>query len=183
MGVLRAVSEADEGGRAATGTSPARTLQRAALVCPGGLPVADDAQRPAALARGATAGPALAARGLFCNDGGRFARVAEIGGAARQRAHGGDLGQPHPAIHAGERRPWRLRRGQETKREQGACGGGHAGTSAGSEGDGGQRTGSRPGGRPGPGGAGRHGPERGVGVCGFKATPESSRQRMRRIAE
>jgi hypothetical protein len=33
------------------------------------------------LAGRATAGPALAASGLFCNDGARFARVAEIGGA------------------------------------------------------------------------------------------------------
>ena len=42
-----------------------RDLQRPALVHPSGLSVADDAQRPAALARSAAADPALAARGLL----------------------------------------------------------------------------------------------------------------------
>ena len=44
MGVVRSVSDADAGRRAATSALTARTLQRAALVCTRRLSVADDAQ-------------------------------------------------------------------------------------------------------------------------------------------
>lgn len=65
MGVLRAVSDADAGRRVAAGVSAARTVQWAALISAGGLSVADDAQRPAVLARGPTTNTPLGAGGLL----------------------------------------------------------------------------------------------------------------------
>lgn len=52
--------------------------------------------------RRAATNPALAAGGLLCNDGRRFTGIAAAGRATRQRPDGGDRGQSHVAIHAGE---------------------------------------------------------------------------------
>ena len=65
MGVLCAVSDADAGRRAAAEVSAARAVQWTALVGAGGLSVADDPQRPAALARGPTTNKPLGTGGLL----------------------------------------------------------------------------------------------------------------------
>src|SRR5690348_1287564 len=103
MGVLRSILDVDERRGTAAEVPSARTFQWPALVCAGGLSVANAAQRPAALGGSATTNPALAARRLLRGDGGRLALAAAFGSGAGGRAQRRHPGQPHAPIDSRER--------------------------------------------------------------------------------
>ena len=122
-----AVPDADGCECAAAPARPARGVQRAGLACAGRCAVAAAAARPAALADGVPAVPALGRGGLLRGDGQRHALD-----------HPGQRRPPGPAqrsrsgrTHAAEQlRKWctrGLRRLQEAARQQGAHGCRHAG--------------------------------------------------------
>src|SRR5262249_23237363 len=83
VGVRGALPDPDEGGRAPAGLPPARGVRRPALDRARGGGVADDAQRPAAVARRLPADPALAEGGRLRGD-----RPRPAPPAARDRGAG-----------------------------------------------------------------------------------------------
>src|SRR5215210_5653140 len=76
VGLRRPLPDPDGRGRPATPLPAARGLQRAALAGADRLPVALPAPRPAALAGGLPAGPAVAGRRVLRGDGRRPAGAA-----------------------------------------------------------------------------------------------------------
>ena len=179
MGVLRALSHADERSCSPACIGGASPLQGGALHGSRRVPLAHAAQRPASVVHGASADPALDQGGLLCSDGSRSAQVAAVAGRPAGAAFGGDSGRAHPALHARKRKPRRRRWRQAHKGFQGACGGRYSGPSVRFASDRRQRARARAGRRFGqrrPGGDGR---ERSRGLCRFPATPGKTPQTKR----
>jgi hypothetical protein len=97
MGLRGPLPDAAGRGRPATPVRVARGLQRLALAGPDWVAVALPAQRPAALAGGLPADPALAGRRVPRDHGRRLAGAAAGGGGARSATDGGDCGRTDPA--------------------------------------------------------------------------------------
>ncbi len=151
MGLQRSLSDADGRARPPAGTCVAHGLQRGALHGPCGLPLADDAQRPAPLVDGLPASAARDRGRELCSDGARSAQALADAGRPRRTADGRALRWTHFAEYARERGTCRRRWRQAQEGIEGAYGRRHPWPFTRAEGDSRQRAGASPSGRPHPG--------------------------------